>query len=70
MEEVEAKWLEGPFNELPAGAIVSRRFGVVQMTPSGDRKVRLIDDFSASGGTVVFRLNVRLRSTLLMSLAH
>ena len=49
MEEVEAKWLEGPFTELPSGAIVSRRFGVVQMTPSGDRKVRLIDDFSASG---------------------
>ena len=50
LEELECGWLEGPFSpdELPADAVVSRRFGIKQA--SGDSwKVRLIDDFSASG---------------------
>lgn len=50
MEELECGWLEGPIDpcDLPDGSVVSRRFGIKQA--SGDSwKVRLIDDFSASG---------------------
>ena len=50
MEELECGWLEGPLEpcELLADAVISRRFGIKQT--SGDSwKVRLIDDFSASG---------------------
>lgn len=50
LEELECGWLEGPFpfNDLPDNAIVSRRFGIRQS--SGDTvKIRLVDDFSASG---------------------
>ena len=50
MEELSCGWLEGPFSvdELPDSAVISRRFGIKQ--GSGDKlKVRLIDDFSASG---------------------
>ena len=50
LEELECGWLEGPIpiSELPADAVVSRRFGIRQS--SGDvLKIRLIDDFSASG---------------------
>ena len=49
LEELDCGWLEGPFEpgDLPADAVVSRRFGIKQS--SGDSlKVRLIDDFSAS----------------------
>lgn len=50
LEEVAEGWLSGPLQEscLPPNAVVSRRFGIVQSSASG-RKVRLIDDFSASG---------------------
>ena len=46
LEEVEAGWLEGPLSlqSVPATSPISRRFGLVQK-----EKVRLIDDFSASG---------------------
>ena len=50
LEELDCGWLEGPIpvEDLPDNAIVSRRFGIRQT--SGDTiKVRLIDDFSASG---------------------
>ena len=50
LAELESGWLEGPFDvsSLPDGAILNRRFGIKQS--SGDCvKVRLIDDFSASG---------------------
>ena len=50
LEELECGWLEGPisFSDLPDNAVVSRRFGIRQT--SGDTiKIRLIDDFSASG---------------------
>eukprot|EP00435_Cladocopium_sp_Y103_P046499 s2235_g13.t1 len=50
LAELECGWLEGPLDpsELPDNAVVSRRFGIKQT--SGDVvKVRLIDDFSASG---------------------
>lgn len=50
LEELECGWLEGPIplDELPDDAVVSRRFGIKQS--SGDvLKIRLIDDFSASG---------------------
>ena len=50
MEELECGWLEGPIpvSEPPAEAVVSRRFGIRHS--SGDVvKIRLIDDFSASG---------------------
>ena len=55
MSELECGWLCGPFRpeDLPDDAVVSRRFGIKQT--SGEKvKVRLIDDFSASGvnGTV------------------
>lgn len=49
-EELECGWLDGPFDvsELPEDAVISRRFGIKQ--GSGEKlKVRLIDDFSASG---------------------
>ena len=44
-EEVSQGWASGPWNidELPEGAVISRRFGFRQ---SG--KIRLIDDLSAS----------------------
>ena len=50
MEELACGWLDGPFSldELPDAAVISRRFGIKQ--GSGEKlKVRLIDDFSASG---------------------
>ena len=50
LAEVESGWLEGPipFDSLPVDAVVNRRFGIKQS--SGESvKVRLIDDFSASG---------------------
>ena len=50
LEELECGWLEGPYppDNLPDSAVVSRRFGIRQ--GSGEKaKVRLIDDFSASG---------------------
>ena len=50
LAELESGWLEGPipFNDLPSKAVVNPRFGTKQS--SGDTfKVRLIDDFSASG---------------------
>jgi len=50
LAEVESGWLRGPIApaDLPSHAIVNRRFGIKQT--SGDAtKVRLIDDFSASG---------------------
>ena len=50
LEELECGWLEGPLSpeDLPESAVVSRRFGIKQGT--GEKaKVRLIDDFSASG---------------------
>ena len=45
LEEVNFGWAVGPFglDELPAGAVVSRRFGLKQAT-----KIRLIDDLSSS----------------------
>ena len=49
-DELECGWLTGPYNfcDLPSDAVVNRRFGIKQS--SGDSfKVRLIDDFSASG---------------------
>eukprot|EP00435_Cladocopium_sp_Y103_P066069 s1270_g28.t1 len=50
LAELECGWLEGPFDpaDLPPNAVVSRRFGIKQV--SGEVcKVRLIDDFTASG---------------------
>ena len=50
VEELNCGWLAGPFEVscLPDEAVVSRRFGIRQN--SGDTsKIRLIDDFSASG---------------------
>ena len=51
MQEVQDKWLMGPFEfpEVPLEAPITRRFGLVQKD-----KVRLIDDYSDSGvnGTV------------------
>ena len=46
LDEVERGWLSGPIEQgqLPENAIVSRRFGLEQ-----PGKVRLIDDFTASG---------------------
>lgn len=48
--ELEAGWLVGPIDpkQLPEDAVVSRRFGLKQ-SAGGEIKVRLIDDFSASG---------------------
>eukprot|EP00435_Cladocopium_sp_Y103_P070991 s38_g36.t1 len=50
LAELECGWLSGPFelSDLPPDAIVSRRFGIKQ-TSGEIVKVRLIDDFSASG---------------------
>ena len=50
LEELRCGWLEGPIEveQLPSHAIINRRFGIRQT--SGDSlKIRLIDDFSASG---------------------
>ena len=50
LEELDCGWIEGPIDpsSLPDDAVINRRFGIKQT--SGDRvKVRLIDDFSASG---------------------
>ena len=50
LDELECGWLEGPIDsrDLPAHAIISRRFGIKQS--SGETtKIRLIDDFSARG---------------------
>lgn len=49
LDELRCGWLDGPIepHDLPESAVVSRRFGIKQV--SGDKtKVRLIDDFSAS----------------------
>ena len=64
-EELECGWLDGPFSasELPDNAVVSRRFGIKQ--GSGEKlKVRLIDDFSASGvnSTVQVDSNAKLHT--------
>ena len=64
-EEVACGWLEGPFDlqDLPPNAVISRRFGIKQ--GSGDKlKVRLIDDFSASGvnSTVQVDSNAKLHT--------
>ena len=64
-DEVNCGWLEGPFelSELPPNAVVSRRFGIKQGV--GDKlKVRLIDDFSASGvnSTVQVDSNAKLHT--------
>ncbi len=44
--ELSKGWIDGPWrlDELPAGSVVSKRFGLQQST-----KVRVIDDFSCSG---------------------
>ena len=44
--ELEKQWARGPFelDALPEGAVISRRFPLVQ-----SNKVRMIDDFSISG---------------------
>ena len=64
-DEVNCGWLEGPFepSELPPNAVVSRRFGIKQ--GAGEKvKVRLIDDFSASGvnSTVQVDSNAKLHT--------
>ena len=43
-EEVKRGWAIGPLDSIPEGAVVSRRFPLVQKT-----KTRMIDDFSISG---------------------
>ena len=50
LDELGCGWLEGPIEpgSLPSLAIVSRRFGIKQ-TSGETTKIRLIDDFSASG---------------------
>eukprot|EP00435_Cladocopium_sp_Y103_P050486 s403_g15.t1 len=50
MAELDCGWLEGPFepHDLPDGAVVSRRFGI-QQSSGESTKVRLTDDFTASG---------------------
>ena len=50
LEELACGWLDGPYDPdaLPSDAVVSRRFGIRQSSGEGS-KVRLIDDFSASG---------------------
>lgn len=58
LEELESGWLEGPHdpNSLPRDTVISRRFGILQN--SGDTaKVRLIDDFSASGVNSTVQVN-------------
>ena len=64
-EEVQCGWLEGPIDpaDLPSNAVISRRFGIKQGT--GEKlKVRLIDDFSASGvnATVQVDSNAKLHT--------
>ena len=46
MDEVQSGWARGPIplSALPAGAVISRRFGLKQ-----GEKVRLIDDLTGSG---------------------
>ena len=50
MDELQCGWLEGPLDvaQLAPHAIINRRFGIKQ-TSGETVKVRLIDDFSASG---------------------
>ena len=50
LDELQCGWLEGPIDvsELAPHAIINRRFGIRQ-TAGDTVKVRLIDDFSASG---------------------
>lgn len=50
VEELSCGWLAGPFeiSSLPEEAVVSRRFGIRQGSGESS-KIRLIDDFSASG---------------------
>ena len=58
LEELESGWLEGPHDPstLPPNSVVSRRFGILQN--SGETtKVRLIDDFSASGVNSTVQVN-------------
>ena len=43
-EEVKLGWARGPFDSVPDGCVVSRRFGLVQGS-----KTRMIDDCSISG---------------------
>ena len=43
-EEVSKGWARGPFEELPEGCVLSRRFALVQKN-----KTRMIDDYSISG---------------------
>ena len=64
-DEVACGWLVGPIDptELPSNAVISRRFGIKQ--GSGEKlKVRLIDDFSASGvnSTVQVDSNAKLHT--------
>ena len=65
LEELDCGWIEGPLDpsSLPDDAVINRRFGIKQT--SGDRvKVRLIDDFSASGvnGTVQIDSSTKLHT--------
>ena len=58
LEELENGWLDGPHDpeSLPEDTVFSRRFGILQS--SGDAsKVRLIDDFSASGVNSTVQVN-------------
>lgn len=58
LEELENGWLDGPHDpeSLPEDTVISRRFGILQS--SGDAsKVRLIDDFSASGVNSTVQVN-------------
>lgn len=50
LAELGSGWLDGlfPLNSLPEHAVLNRRFGIKQSSGDGV-KVRLIDDFSASG---------------------
>ena len=62
--EVECGWLEVPYEprDLPANAVVSRRFGIKQ--GSGEKlKVRLIDDFSASGVNSTVQVDSKYKSS-------
>eukprot|EP00435_Cladocopium_sp_Y103_P002792 s5825_g1.t1 len=50
LAELDCGWLDGPYevSDLPKDAVINRRFGIKQQ--SGEKvKIRLIDDFSASG---------------------
>ena len=54
IDEVNRGWLRGPYelNDLPAGASLTRRFGIMQSSSTSDgiqsKKVRPIDDFTES----------------------